>query len=84
MWLALKNTEGSGGYDISIDIKNSNPEFDKKIKTILWWIFPTQGGKVYNILDSGFSTQTLTLDNRKVTLKNEYWGYGLRIGPIIK
>jgi hypothetical protein len=75
----------SGTYDMSFTIKNSNPEIDQKIKTILGYILPTESGKLYSILDNPqLKAQTLTMDGRSVEIMIESYGIVIAFGPIAK
>lgn len=72
-------------YDMAFTIKNSNPEIDQKIKTILGYILPTESGKLYSILDNPqLKAQTLTMDGRSVEIMIESYGIVIAFGPIIK
>jgi len=60
---------GSGKYDMGIAIWASNPEIDKKLKTMFNWILPTKGNTLYNILDNpSCKSQIIELDGRTVTI----------------
>ncbi|MBV7276443.1 cell wall-binding repeat-containing protein [Clostridium sp. PL3] len=76
-------TVGSGNRDMSLSIFRSSPEVDQKIKTILNMILPTQGDKLYSILDTaGLKTQTVELDGRIITIRVESYGLIVDFGPV--
>lgn len=71
--------------DMYLTIYNSTPEVDKKIRTLLGYILPTQSGKLYSILDTpNLKPQTVTLDGRKVRITIQHYGINIAFGPIVK
>ena len=79
----LEFSSGDNNCDMTIVIMNSNPETDKKLNTILNWILPTQGNKLYDILDNAtIKSQTIELDGRKVQIdiQRNYWN--ILFGPV--
>ena len=76
-------TVGSGSRDMTLIVMQSNSEIDKKVKTILNWVLPTQGNYLYNLLDTNSpQSQTLQLDGRTVTVRVESYGIALDFGPM--
>lgn len=81
----LEYTVGTGNRDMSLSIYQSSPEVDQKIKTILNMILPTQGSKLYSILDTpGLTTQTIELDSRTILIRVENYGLIVDFSPIRK
>lgn len=79
----LEYTVGTGNRDMSLSILRSDPEVDQKIKTILNMILPTQGDKLYSILDTpGLKTQTVELDGRTILIRVENYGLIVDFGPV--
>lgn len=75
----------SGSRDMNFTIMGSNPEVDKKIKTILNMILPTKGNTLYSILDNvNLKSQTLRMDGRIVKIDVEKAFIGINFGPTIK
>lgn len=75
--------------DIRVFINNSNEESDKALKAALNIILPTQGNRLYKILDDPkLKPQTLSLENRKIEIRFEHYANGscilLNFGPIVK
>ena len=68
-----------------LNIMNSTPEVDQKIRTICDYILPTQGGRLYSILDnSNSNAQTLQMDGRTVNIQIESFGITINFGPIVR
>ncbi|WP_270565036.1 hypothetical protein [Clostridium beijerinckii] len=79
----MEFTVGSGSRDMTLIVMQSNPEIDKKIKTILNWILPTQGDYLYTVLDTnGLKSQTLQLDGRTVNIRVQSYGIAIDFGPM--
>ncbi|MFL0163993.1 hypothetical protein [Candidatus Clostridium helianthi] len=73
----------SDKYDINLTILQSDTETDKKVKTILNWILPTQGDYLYSVLDTnGLKSQTLELDGRTVNIRVQSYGIAIDFSPI--
>lgn len=74
---------GSGSIDIDMAIFASNPEIDQKIKTIFNWILPSQGGKLYSILDNpNLKSQTIQLDGRTINIEVTNIAVNVSFSPI--
>ena len=83
MLTELELTIGTGSRDMTLAIFKSSPEIDQKIKTILNMILPTQGNKLYSILDTaGLKAQTVELDGRTITIRVENYGLMVDFGPV--
>ncbi|MZK49038.1 hypothetical protein [Clostridium beijerinckii] len=76
-------TVGSGDRDMTLNIYQSNSDVDKKVKTILNWILPTQGDYLYSVLDTnGLKSQTLELDGRTVNIRVQSYGIAIDFSPM--
>lgn len=53
--------------------------FDSTIKNCFNMLLPTQGNKLYSIISSPFSNQTLTMDGRKVVIEQFPQGVSIEI-----
>lgn len=79
----LEYTIGTGNRDMSLCIYQGGSEVDAKIKQILNMILPTQGDKLYSILDTaGLKTQTVELDGRTILIRVENYGLIVDFGPV--
>ena len=75
----------SGNKDMSLLIQNSTPEVDQKIRMVCSYMLPSEGGRLYSILDNpGLSSQTLQMEGRNVAITVANYGIVIVLGPIIK
>lgn len=81
---SLDFTVGSSSdRDMSLGILQSNSDVDKKVKTILNWILPTQGDYLYSVLDTkGLQSQTLQLDGRTIIVRVQSYGIAIDFSPM--
>lgn len=76
----------NGQYDITMLIMQSDPDKDKKYKTILNLILPKSGNTLYKILDKPSlpKTQVVYLDGRRIEINIYSFGLELLFSPIYK
>ncbi|MFJ8531423.1 hypothetical protein [Bacillus sp. NPDC094106] len=75
-------TPGNGAWDVKMFIYNNNNSINEPLKVLLNKMLPTQGNKLYSILDTpGIQSQELLLDGRKIKIEKNK-DLAILFGPI--
>ncbi|WP_195572815.1 hypothetical protein [Clostridium paraputrificum] len=65
--------------EATFSLRQNSASFDSVIKNCLNMLLPTGGNKVYNIVSSSFSNQTIEVDGRVVSMEQTSVGVGIKI-----